>query len=189
MNVAVSPTDNPDVFTFQCDADGTALSGEITRADKGLAITKATIEAADITGSLLRRIQYGEILLHAQLVIPPKAPKRPVPQPKGTPYGGRAALTGAFLREVAEMYLREAAPGQPSGAVRRMAEHFGRPEQTVRSWLNRARQRGWLGQGRPGRRAAIPGARLMASLNCEICHGAPPEGLACTACGTGTREG
>lgn len=68
--------------------------------------------------------------------------------------------TDQLMERVAMAYLREAGNGQPPGAMKRLAEEFGRPEGTVRSWVGRARTLGWLGPTSPGHRAAEPGPRL-----------------------------
>lgn len=76
---------------------------------------------------------------------------------------GRAPLPDALLREVAEGYLLEAGPGQPRGAVKRLAQQLGRSENTVSRWVARARRDGWLGPGRQGHEGAEPGPRLLAA--------------------------
>ncbi|AWT47581.1 hypothetical protein HXP45_26800 [Streptomyces actuosus] len=58
--------------------------------------------------------------------------------------------------------MRETAPGKPQGATRRLSEAYGRPEQTVRTWIARARKEGWLGPSAKGRAGAEPGPRLRA---------------------------
>src|SRR5690606_2237249 len=187
MNIDIHPTGDPDRYSFRCVTGGTALSGRIIWTDKGLAISKITVEAADVTGSLLRKVRYGEILLRAQSVIPPMAPApSPASQPLGPSSGGRTPRTDGFLREVAGMCLRGGAPGQPRGVSRRMAEHYGRPEDTIRTWIGRARKRGWLGPAKPGRLGVAPGPRLLGAKQCGTCHGAPPPNFACNDCGTGT---
>jgi hypothetical protein len=65
------------------------------------------------------------------------------------------------LRQVAISYLAETAPDKPAGAVARMAEEYHRPEETIRSWIARARRSGWLGPSVRGRAGAEPGKRLV----------------------------
>lgn len=74
---------------------------------------------------------------------------------------GYVRMTDALLRRVAEEYLRATAPGQPPRSLQRLADTFGRPQETVRTWVSRARKDGWLGQGVRGRAGAGPGPRLM----------------------------
>ncbi len=79
--------------------------------------------------------------------------------------GGRAALTDDLLRDIAVRYLIETLPGQPPGAMKRMSARFGRPEETIRTWVGRARRDGWLGPSVKGRAGAEPGPRLQLSVD------------------------
>jgi hypothetical protein len=72
----------------------------------------------------------------------------------------RQRFTDELLERVALAYLRESEEGRPPGTMKRLAAEFGRPEETVRSWVVRARALGWLGPARSGRRGAEPGPRL-----------------------------
>ena len=45
--------------------------------------------------------------------------------------------------------------------MKRMAEHFGKPEETMRTWVTRARKDGWLGPSAKGRAGAEPGHKLI----------------------------
>ncbi|GKQ37195.1 hypothetical protein ALMP_37340 [Streptomyces sp. A012304] len=83
------------------------------------------------------------------------APKEPRP--------GRAPLPDELMRQVAEGYISECGPGQPRGAVKRLAQRLGRPEATVARWVTRARKEGWLGPGASGREIGEPGPRLLAA--------------------------
>lgn len=91
----------------------------------------------------------------ADEILSASAPEKPQP--------GRAPLPDELLREVAEGYLAESAPGKPRGAVKRLAEHLGRSENTVSRWVSKARKDGWLGPGRQGHEGAEPGPRLLAA--------------------------
>lgn len=112
-------------------------------------------------GKLVRRLRLGELVQQAATQAPDDAVHS---TPQGPQHGGRRPLDDDLLRRVAEAYLRETAPGQPTGAMARLAAEFERPEETVRSWLARARARGWLGPSRKGRRGAEPGPRLLDAL-------------------------
>lgn len=161
------------VATFQArPASGDWLAeGDITRGAQGLVISRVELQAVDpagsgITGSLLRRIQVGDILHLARAVVARAAQANELPQvvedaPRGPRRsGGRSALSDELLRSVAVSYLAETAPGRPAGAVKRMAVEFDRPEETVRSWIARARKAGWLGPSVKGRAGAEPGPLL-----------------------------
>ncbi|MFD8948545.1 hypothetical protein ACFV0B_06790 [Streptomyces xanthophaeus] len=76
---------------------------------------------------------------------------------------GRVPLPDELLREVAEGYISESAPGRPRGAVKRLAAALERPEDTVSRWVARARREGWLGPGAAGREGAEPGPKLVAA--------------------------
>ena len=135
--------------------DGVHVSGFIERDSQGVAvITSLTVSCTTDThmGKLLRRLKLSEMVQQSAALLPPVTE---YVTPTGPATGGRQMLSDGLLRQVAEAYLREAAPGQPPGAVGRVASEFGRPEETVRKWVARARERGWLGPSRKGRRGAF----------------------------------
>lgn len=160
------------VATFQCRpaSDEWLATGDVSRSAQGLVISRLELLAKDpsgngITGSLLRRLQITDILHVARAHVALAAyggsdPHAAVPTAEKSRSGGRAALGDDLLRSVAVAYLAETAPGRPAGAVKRMAQEFGRPEETVRSWIARARKGGWLGPSVKGRAGAEPGPRL-----------------------------
>jgi hypothetical protein len=145
------------------------IAGHVFRTEHGLKITSITVDTdpespAQITGTLMRQIPIGTLLDYVRGRISatltedlPEAPASALAVPTG-----RTALTDEFLRDVALAYLRETAPGQPRGATRRLAESYGRPEETIRTWIGRARKAGWLGPSAKGRAGAEPGPRLRA---------------------------
>ncbi|MET8134655.1 hypothetical protein ABZV24_22330 [Streptomyces sp. NPDC005251] len=203
-DAAADQTEGAVVATFEArPASGEWLAkGDITRGSQGLVISRVELQAVDptgsgITGSLLRRIQVGDILhlarattaRAAQSSEPPKLIDYPPSRPRS---GGRGALSDELLRSVAVAYLAETAPGRPSGAVKRMALEFDRPEETVRSWISRARKAGWLGPSVKGRAGAEPGP-LLRDLTPEEFgriftegYDSPPENLAELAAGFGS---
>lgn len=73
----------------------------------------------------------------------------------------RQRATNELMERVAVAYLRETMDGCPPGFMGRLAAEFDKPEETVRSWVSRARSLGWLGPTSPGRRGAEPGPRLV----------------------------
>jgi transposase-like protein len=75
---------------------------------------------------------------------------------------GRPRLPDELLAQVAVAYLDEVTRGR--GLMRRLAERFNRPEETLRDWVQTARRRGWLSEATPGRRGAMPGPRLQQAL-------------------------
>lgn len=162
------------VATFECKPrnDEWAVTGDITRNTQGLVISRLELLSKDpagngVTGGLLRRIAVSDILhvarAHVALAVQAEGerdgPVYAVP-PSKPRSGGRGALSDELLRSVAVAYLAETAPGRPTGAVKRIATEFERPEETVRSWIARARKAGWLGPSVKGRAGAEPGPRL-----------------------------
>ncbi|WP_225840298.1 hypothetical protein [Streptomyces sp. NK08204] len=148
---------------FEADIqDDVHVSGFIERDNSGApVITTLTVSCTTEhnMNHLLRRLRLGEVL---QQAIDRPIVQPPPPAPVGPQRRGRQALPDDLLKKVAEAYLRETAHGRPPGAVKRLAAEFDRPEETVRSWIARARSRGWLGPSRQGRRGAEPGPRLTA---------------------------
>jgi hypothetical protein len=189
------------VATFECRPrnDEWAAVGDVTRNAQGLVISRLELISKDlsgngVTGALLRRMAVSDILhvaraqvalaVHTETGAPvfPEAPSKPRS-------GGRGALSDEFLRGVAVAYLAETAPGRPAGAVKRMATEFERPEETVRSWIARARKGGWLGPSVKGRAGAEPGPRLRDLTPEEFSrifpegYEAPPRNVAEVAAG------
>ncbi|MFG3266874.1 hypothetical protein [Streptomyces bobili] len=162
------------VATFECRPrnDEWEVTGDITRNAQGLVISRLELLSKDpagngVTGGLLRRVAVSDILhvarahvaLAVQAEVDAEAPVYPA-SPSQPRSGGRGALSDELLRSVAVAYLAETAPGRPPGAVKRIAAEFGRPEETVRSWISRARKAGWLGPSVKGRAGAEGGPRL-----------------------------
>ncbi|MFC8408554.1 hypothetical protein ACFUG9_34065 [Streptomyces griseoincarnatus] len=183
---AVDPTEGTVVATFECrpTSDEWLATGDITRGSQGLVISRLELQSQDpagngITASLLRRMQIGDILHTARAVTARAAQSDDAPAmeypPRRTRSGGRSALSDELLRSVAVSYLGETAPGRPAGAVKRMAKEFDRPEETVRSWIARARKAGWLGPSVKGRAGAEPGP-LLRDLTPEEFSRVFPEG-------------
>lgn len=175
-------------FDVELGNDGVRVSGLIERDSRGApVITSLTVSCTTehSMSQLVRRLRMGELIQQAVPQVPPDLSWF---VPAGPPKGGRRPLTDDLLRAVAVAYLRETAYGQPSGALTRLAAEFGRPEETVRTWISRARARGWLGPGMRGCRGAEPGPRLRRATGCDTCHGAPPPGFTCDECGTTTTK-
>lgn len=146
---------------------GWIASGEVSGGTSALSVSKLEVRPAPgrsgVTASMLRKVPVGEILLAATVnasraigAVPEVFEDEPVRRRPG-----RAPLTARLLREVAVLYIAENAPGKPSGAMKRVADHFGKPEQTMRNWVKRARRDGWLGPSVKGRTGALPGPRLV----------------------------
>ncbi|MFH9225934.1 hypothetical protein [Streptomyces lydicus] len=174
----------PDVvahFSYAPEGEGWSVFGDVTRGSQGLVISRLEVTPATtssgVTGGLLRKIPVGEVLAAVRLNAAWEAARREGTRAllgqepaKGmfgesdekTPRrGGRAPITSDLLREVATAYLEETAPGAPAGAMKRMAGRFNRPEETLRTWVTRARKDGWLGPSAKGRAGAEPGPRLV----------------------------
>lgn len=187
-DVASRQAEGAVVATFECrPTSGEWLAkGDIARGSQGLVISRVELQAHDpagngITGSLLRRIQVGDVLHVARAVTARAAQSAEAPPleypPRLPRSSGRGALSDELLRSVAVSYLAETAPGRPTGAVKRMAQEFDRPEETVRSWITRARKAGWLGPSVKGRAGAEPGP-LLRDMTPEEFGRIFPEGYA-----------
>lgn len=175
LSVVVSDTVDPDRYTFQAiPVHGPRrvwrLEGEVTRGAHGLAITELTIApdpelAGGITGALMRDIPIGALLdyVRDQVTRTTTSVLGSVAAEAGAAQrrGGRQAISDQLLREVAMLYLDETGPGKAAGAVARIAERYGRPEETIRTWLARSRKAGWLGPSKKGKAGADPGPRLI----------------------------
>lgn len=172
LATVVEVTGDPDVFSFTSEpfrGGEWSVAGKAARTTNGLVIRSLDVRASDaatsgVTGNMLRKIPVGVILNHVRGDVRRLSPQHlEAESPERAPRrGGRTALTDDLLRSVAEAYLRETAADRPSGALRRMAAEFERPEGTIRTWLARARADGWLGPSVKGRAGAEPGPKLAA---------------------------
>ncbi|MFC8265387.1 hypothetical protein ACFUIZ_06650 [Streptomyces cinereoruber] len=174
LSLDISETGDPDHFTFAArpatkERDRSwRIQGDVYRTDQGLAVKRVEVDtdpdgSAEVTGTLMRQIPIGTILDYVRGRVSATLAKDipGMPAAAMAVSAGRTEMTDGFLRDVALSYLRETAPGMPRGATRRLAEAYGRPEQTVRTWLSRARKEGWLGPSAKGRAGAEPGPRLQ----------------------------
>ncbi|WP_042400296.1 hypothetical protein [Streptacidiphilus carbonis] len=148
-------------------------TGDVSRGEQGLVVTRVEITApsrAGITHGLLRRVPLGDVLRFANtssMVNDPNIvalttgirPARPADDYVIPP--GRVLVTDELLRHVALVYLEESAPGKDRAVLQRLEERLGRPKGTVRGWVQRAREAGWLGAAVQGRMGAEPGTKLL----------------------------
>lgn len=168
-------------FKHEAD-DGWSVFGDVTRGSQGLVISRLEItpaeESSGVTAALLRKIPVGEIVAAVRTKAAWEAAQRAgtkvITGEEAVPgvfdegdsavvrRSGRAPLTQDLLRQVAMAYIDENAPGKPSGAMKRIADSLGKPEQTARNWVARARRDGWLGPSVKGRTGAEPGPKLRA---------------------------
>ncbi|MEU0343177.1 hypothetical protein ABZ092_30565 [Streptomyces bobili] len=175
LSLDISETANPDHFTFAARPAAKEpdrswdIRGDVYRTEHGLKVKRIEVGTepagtAEVTGTLMRQIPIGTILDYVRgRVSATLAEDLPdIPAAAMAVSAGRTVMTDGFLRDVALSYLRETAPGEPQGATRRLAEAYGRPEQTIRTWIARARKEGWLGPSTRGRAGAEPGPKLRA---------------------------
>ncbi|MGW1399271.1 hypothetical protein ACWCRF_11485 [Streptomyces sp. NPDC002405] len=170
-------------FTYR-SGEGWHVSGvaAVGRAAPGIRSieVRAADPEADVTAALFRKVSIGLVVAELRKALEAEDARRlgvgsmsEVPSYKVEDFidepdevelplpEGYVRMTDALLRRVAEEYLKETAPGQPPRAWQRLAATFGRPSETVRTWVSRARKEGWLGQGVRGRPGAGPGYRLL----------------------------
>lgn len=171
-------------FVYQDSRQGWTVRGQVSRGPSGLIISKLEIwpggqkgePSGGVTAGLLRRIPVGEMLSSVRAQAAWEAARR-----EGTRkilgeepaegmfaetdstvrHGGRTPLSDDLLLSVALAYLEETAPGKDRRVLKRLSERFDRPEETIRTWIARARKAGWLGPGSKGRPGAEPGPRLL----------------------------
>lgn len=169
------------VARFALGQEGVTISGLVSRGEAGLTITRVEVSAplpGGVTQRLLRDTPLAGILKAARALAAWENAQRegtraflgeePVsglflPEDLRVPHtSGRTALTDDLLRQVAMAFIDETGPGKDRKALQRVAQRFDRPEGTVRGWIARARQEGWLAPGSKGRIGAESGPRLRA---------------------------
>lgn len=178
-SAAAGSADAPDlVATFECEPASAEwfASGDVSRGPQGLVISRLEVRwgptsVGGITGGTLQKVPVGRVLRLVRAEIDPAftapAPIADLPIVRQIREGGRVALDDALLREVAYRYWFYTQPGQPPGAIKRMAADFGRPDETIRTWVARARKGGWLGPSVKGRSGAEAGPKLKHVLEME----------------------
>jgi transposase-like protein len=175
-------------FEYSPDDASWSVFGDVSRGAHGLVISRLEVRPAEtstgVTGGLMRKVPTGELLAAVRAWAAVEAARKegtrallgeePVQgvfeegDERAPQRGGRAPLTPDLLREVAEAYLEENAPKSPPGAMKRMAKRFDRPEETLRTWVTRARKDGWLGPSTKGRAGAEPGPKLIAWVTRQL---------------------
>lgn len=150
----------------------------------GIEVHPASPEGV-VTAAMVNRIPVGRIVGSLQTLLAldkarregPGGPEtKQAPKSEKQRHGGKPRVTDEQLRNLAEAYLTETAEGKPARPLARIAEQFGRPEETVRTWLARARKEGWLAPGVKGRAGGEPGPKLLAArLADELELGPHPE--------------
>lgn len=73
---------------------------------------------------------------------------------------GRPALPASHYEDVAEAYLDLYERGVPNVLVT-LATRYGKPRETVRDWVRRTRELGYLSGGSPGKAGAVAGPALL----------------------------
>lgn len=160
-------------FTCAPRDNGLLVSGTVKATDHGIVITSmelATQATSGITAGVSSSFPVGELLAYirtARVLEEPRQalglhslPVKAAEPPSRPRRGGRPSVTDETMRALALAYLEETAHDKPSGSVGRLAQRFGRPEETIRTWIARARRDGWLTAAVKGRRGAEAGPRL-----------------------------
>lgn len=176
-----------DVRRFTYSGPEWAIRGQVRDEASGPRLLSLEIRAAEpdgaVSASLVRNVPVGQITASLRILLTLDRARRdgvsynfpsgPPPGYKYTPLvddppkqprrGGKPAVTEDRLRAVAEAYLAETAPGKPAHPLGRLAEQFGSPQETVRTWISRARREGWLAPGVKGRAGGEPGPKLLSA--------------------------
>jgi hypothetical protein len=159
---------------FNWNGGDLRATGDVSRGEQGLVITRVEITTSAVTGithGLFRQVPLGDVLRFANtsnMVSDPDLvalttgmrPAAPAADDYVIP-PGRVLVTDELLRHVALAYLDESRPGKDRAVLQRLEERLGRPKGTVRGWVQRAREEGWLGAAVQGRMGAEPGAKLL----------------------------
>lgn len=159
---------------FSYEEDQWAASGQARLVGNAVRLLSIEVQPASpegaVTASMVNRIPVGRIVGSLQTLLTLDKARREgpgsveVPQaPKSPRRGGRPRVTDEQLRALAEEYLAETAEGKPGRPVARIAQKLSKPEETVRTWLARARKEGWLASGVKGRAGGEPGLKLLAA--------------------------
>lgn len=159
------------VATFECEPPSSEwlASGDVSRKDQGLVISRLEVRpgtnaAGGVTGGMMQKVPVGQILRHVRAELGPDAEVSTtlpdIELARRIREGGRVSLDDELLRAVAHRYWLYTGPGQPPGAIKRLAADFNRPDETIRTWVARARREGWLGPSVKGRAGAEPGYKL-----------------------------
>jgi hypothetical protein len=133
------------------------VTGTVLRA---LPLGKIRREASEhaLTGVLRARIARG--MSEEQL-----APARRAVAEAGKPRPGRPGYPDKHYQQIAERYLDLIEAGRRNVLVALAAEESARqgreiPRETIRDWVRKATERGYLAPGKPGRAEARPGPKL-----------------------------
>lgn len=151
---------------FNWDGGDLQATGRVSRGPQGLVVTRVEITTSASTGithGLFRQAPLGDVLRAANTWLQPQAPSDDYVIPPG-----RVLVTDDLLRHVALVYLEESGPGKNRALLQRLEARLGRPVGTVRGWVQRAREDGWLGPGIQGRMGAEPGPKLIAETKVHL---------------------
>jgi hypothetical protein len=190
VTIITPPRDTPDRVGFRTDRDGTALQGSLVLVGDRLVLESLTISVGQgsVTTATLRAVRLPDLLAEVRAALMLRGYGRLIYVQTGKPVHspqqetrarkiaeaaeqtelarGRRGYGDAHYRRVAFAYLDRMAQGQHRGVLAALAaaesERLGRsvPIETMRTWINQARRRGFLGPGEPGRASATPGPRL-----------------------------
>jgi hypothetical protein len=165
---------------FTYTQDDKTVSGLARTDGNNVTVTRLEIQPAApqtaVTSAMVISVRVGEITASLRTLLAldrarrggdaafsysdaETAASKPAERPRR---GGRPSVTDSMLEWLAEAYVLETAEGMPPHPVARIAERIGRPPETVRTWLSKARKEGWLAPGVRGRAGGEPGPKLLA---------------------------
>ncbi len=171
IRTSLTSGDGGIVATFECESPSSEwlATGDVSRKDQGLVISRLEVRpgpnaAGGVTGGMMQKVPVGQILRHVRAELGPESEVSTtlpdIELARRIREGGRVSLDDELLRAVAHRYWLYTGPGQPPGAIKRLAADFNRPEETIRTWVAKARREGWLGPSVKGRAGAEPGYKL-----------------------------
>lgn len=129
-----------------------------------------------ITSTTLRSIPIGAWLASHRSTLADSLDLTDVPLPeeigqriaelvkaskRKNPKRGRAGYPETHYQRIALLYLDLLNKGMTKGILREIARREKRQPETIRDWIHRARQLGFLSPGTPGAAGAEPGPRLF----------------------------
>ena len=172
--IAPTPGSSPEPWQVRGllyrDPKGPPIVGNVTVEHFPIGRKTARME---VTGTVLRGVNLGEIRSHAvaglegvliarelfRVEAQRMEPARRVVSEARKRKRGRPGFPDEHFERIALRYLELLHEGRRDVLVA-LAQEENRPRETVRDWVRKATERGYLAPGKPGRAEARPGPKL-----------------------------